>query len=62
MMAEKNLVKGARKRISDMHYQERLICIIKYHAKRLGQKITKTQARQRTLTREQFLEVNEEAK
>jgi hypothetical protein len=30
--AEKNLVKSARERISDMHYEERLTCIIKYYA------------------------------
>jgi hypothetical protein len=60
--AKKNLVKSARNRISDMHYEERLTCIIKYYATRLGQKITKTQARQMSLTREQFLEVNEEEK
>jgi hypothetical protein len=43
-----------------MHYEERLTCIIKYYATRLGQKITKTQARQMSLTQEQFLKVNEE--
>jgi hypothetical protein len=58
--AEKNLVKSAWKRISDMHYEECLTCIIKYYAMRLGQKVSKTQARQMSLTREQFLEVNEE--
>jgi hypothetical protein len=58
--AEKVMVKSARKRITDMHYEERLTCIVKYYAKQLGEKITKTQARQSTLTREQYLEVNEE--
>jgi len=58
--AEKNLVKSARKCLSDMHYEERITCIIKYYATRLGQKITKTHARQMPLTWEQFLEVNEE--
>jgi hypothetical protein len=33
---------------------------VKYYAVQLGEKITKTDARQRTLTQEQFLEVNEE--
>jgi len=46
------MVKSARKRITDMHYEERLTCIVKYYAKHLGEKITKTQARQRTLTQE----------
>ncbi|XP_066336043.1 uncharacterized protein [Miscanthus floridulus] len=55
--AEKNLVKSARKRISDMHYEERLTCIIKYYATRLGQKVSKTQARQMPLTREQYIEM-----
>ena len=54
------MVKSARKRITDMHYEECLTCIVKYYATHLGEKITKTQARQRTLTREQYLEVNEE--
>jgi hypothetical protein len=54
------MVKSARKRTTDMHYEEHLTCIVKYYAKQLGEKITKTQARQRTLTREQYLEVNEE--
>ena len=54
------MVKSARKRITNMHYEERLTCIVKYYTKHLGEKITKTQARQRTLTREQYLEVNEE--
>jgi len=58
-MAKKNLVKSAKKRISDMHYKERVTCIMKYYATWLGQKITKTQVRQMPLTREQFLEVNE---
>jgi len=57
---EKVMVKSARKRITDMHYEERLTCIVKYYTKHLGEKITKTQARQRTLTREQYLEVNED--
>ena len=52
-------MKSARKRITDMHYEEHLTCIVKYYAMHLGEKI-KTQARQRTLTREQYLEVNEE--
>jgi hypothetical protein len=43
-----------------MHYEERLTCIIKYYTKQLGQKINKTQARQASMTREQFLEVTEE--
>ena len=43
-----------------MHYEERLTCIIKYYTTQLGQKVSKTQARQMPLTREQFLEVNEE--
>jgi hypothetical protein len=58
--AEKVMVKSVRKRIIDMHYEERLTCIIKYYAKQLGQKINKTQARQAPMTREQFLEVTEE--
>jgi hypothetical protein len=58
--AEKVMVKSARKRITDMHYEERLTCIIKYYAKQLGQKINKTQAKQAPMTREQFLEVTEE--
>jgi len=43
-----------------INYEERLTCIIKYYATRLGQKVSKTQARQMPLTQEQFLEVNEE--
>ena len=54
------MVKSARKRITDMHYEEHLTCIVKYYATHLGEKITKTQARQRTLNRKQYLEVNEE--
>jgi hypothetical protein len=28
-MAKKNLVKSAKKRLSDMHYKERVTCIMK---------------------------------
>ena len=34
--AEKVMVKSARKRITDMHYEERLTCIVKYYATHLG--------------------------
>jgi len=36
------MVKSARKRITNMHYEERLTCIVKYYATHLGEKITKT--------------------
>jgi hypothetical protein len=53
--AKKVMVKSARKRITNMHYEERLTCIVKYYAVQLGEKINKTDATQRTLTQEQFL-------
>jgi hypothetical protein len=41
-----------------MHYEARVQAIIQYHATFLRAKVTKAQARNMSLTREQFLLIN----
>ena len=52
------LAKACKKRITDMHYEARVQAIISYHAIFLGERVTKEAAREKTLTREQYLKVN----
>jgi hypothetical protein len=42
-----------------MHHEARIQAIISYHKLKLGEKVTKKDARQMTLTRDQYLEVDE---
>jgi hypothetical protein len=46
------------KLVKDMHYEARVQAIITYHAMFLGRKVTKAEARNITLTWEQYLQVN----
>jgi hypothetical protein len=48
-----------KKRVTDMHHEEKHQAVITYYALVLGQKIGKEEARRTMLTREQFLEVHE---
>jgi hypothetical protein len=47
-----------KKLVVDMHYEARLQTIISFHATVLGEKVTKTDARTMSLTKEQYLQVN----
>jgi hypothetical protein len=44
----------------DMHYEAPIQAIITYHGTILGAKVTKVQARNMTLTREQYIQVSTE--
>lgn len=46
------------KLVKDMHYEAQIQCVVNYGALFLRQKITKKEARNWKLTREQYLEVN----
>ena len=50
--------KACVKLVKDMHYEARIQAIVTYHATYLDTKITKTQARTMTMTREEYLQVN----
>jgi hypothetical protein len=44
----------------DIHHEARLQAIIDYHGTKLGQRVTKKEARLMTLTKPQFIEVAKE--
>jgi hypothetical protein len=48
---------ACRKYVTDMHYESRHQCHIDYYASVRKMSLSKTKARQMTLTREQYLEV-----
>jgi hypothetical protein len=50
--------KAYHKLVKDMHYEARIQGIITYNDNVLGLKINKAQARQMSLTKEQYLQVN----
>jgi len=50
--------KVCKKLVKDMHYEARIQAVITYHGVFLRTKVTKTQARTMTLTRQQYVEVN----
>jgi hypothetical protein len=46
-----------KKLVVDMHYEARIPAIVTYHSSILGERVTKTQARTMSLTRDQYLHV-----
>jgi hypothetical protein len=50
--------KAYYKLVKDMHYEARVEAVVTYNARFIGRKINKTEARNMTLTREQYLQVN----
>ena len=58
--AEQVATKACKKLISDMHHEVRIQAIVTYYGSKLGERKTKKEAREMQLTREQYLEVNEE--
>jgi hypothetical protein len=42
-----------------MHHEARIQAIVSYHESKLGENVTKKDARQMTLTRDQYHEVDE---
>jgi hypothetical protein len=55
--ADRAVHTACRKYITDMHYESRHQCHIDYYALVRKMSLSKTEARQMTLTREQYLEV-----
>jgi hypothetical protein len=47
--------RACRKRVVDINYKARVQAIINYYGTILGQKVTKSEARQMTLTKPSFL-------
>lgn len=58
--ADQAATKACKKLVTDMLHEVRIQAIVTYHGSRLGEKVTKTEARRMTLTRDQYLEVDEE--
>lgn len=58
--ADQVATKACKKLITDMHHEVRVQAIVTYHGSKLGEKVTKKDARNMTLTRDQYLEVDEE--
>ena len=58
--AEQVTTKACKKLVSDMHHEVRIQAIVTYYRSKLGERKTKKDAREMQLTREQYLEVNEE--
>ena len=59
--ADEVLIKACRKRVTDMHHEVKVQAVVTYYGSKLGQRISKLEARQVTLTRSQYIEVQEEA-
>ena len=58
--AEQATTKACKKLITDMHHEVRIQAIITYYGSKLGEKVSKEEARKMTLTRDQYLEVDKE--
>ena len=58
--AEQVTTKACKKLITDMHHEVRIQAIVTYYGSKHGERKTKKDAREMQLTREQYLEVNEE--
>ena len=58
--AEQVTTKACKKLITDMHHEVRIQAIVTYYGSKLGERKTKKDTREMQLTREQYLEVNEE--
>ena len=58
--AEQVTTKACKKLVTDMHHEVRIQAIITYYGSKLGERKIKKDAREMQLTREQYLEVNEE--
>lgn len=58
--AEQVTTKACKKLVTDMHHEVRIQAIVTYYGSKLGERKTKKDAREMQLTREQYLEVNEE--
>ena len=58
--AEQVTTKACKKLITDMHHEVCILAIVTYYGSKLGERKTKKDAREMQLTREQYLEVNEE--
>ena len=56
----RRLPKPVKKLVTDMHHEVRIQAIVTYYGSKLGERKTKKDAREMQLTREQYLEVNEE--
>jgi hypothetical protein len=52
--------RACAKLVKDIHYEARIQAIITYNAQVLGVKTTKAEARNMSLTRNQYLQVNKE--
>jgi hypothetical protein len=50
--------KVCKKLVKDLHYEARIQAVITYHGLYLRTKVSKTDARTMTLTRQQYIEVN----
>ena len=57
---EQVTTKACKKLVSDMHHEVCIQAILTYYGSKLGERKTKKDAREMQLTREQYLEVNEE--
>jgi hypothetical protein len=55
--ADRAVHTACRKYVTSMHYESRHQCHIDYYASVRKKSLSKTEARQMTLTREQYLEV-----
>jgi hypothetical protein len=50
----------AKKLVHDMHYEERVRLVVKYHADYLNQKISKQEARGKHLTRDEYFKASDD--
>ena len=58
--ADQVATKACKKLVTDMHHEAKIQATVSYYGSKLGQKLSKTEARHTTLTRDQYLEVDEE--
>ena len=57
---EQVTTKACKKLVTDMHHEVRIQAIVTYYGSKLGERKTIKDTREMQLTREQYLEVNEE--
>ena len=58
--AEQVTTKAYKKLVTNMHHEVHIQAIVTYYGSKLGERKTKKDTREMQLTREQYLEVNEE--
>jgi hypothetical protein len=52
------VTKACKRLVKDLHYEARIQAVITFNGGYLGKKVTKKEAREMTLTKEEYMQVN----